>query len=105
MTQGLAVEAYKTLAKKALEVDTSANGQLKPYAINANFYLVQYYNDIAKEKDTAIYYIDEVLKIDPTNENAINVKKILTAPPKKTTSSSSRSTTKSSATKPRSSGN
>ena len=105
MTQGLAVEAYKTLAKKALEVDTSANGQLKPYAINANFYLVQYYNDIAKEKDTAIYYIDEVLKIDPTNENAINVRKILTAPPKKTTTSSSRSTTKSSATKPRSSGN
>lgn len=104
MTKGLAVEAYKTLAKKALEVDTSANGQLKPYAINANFYLVQYYNDVAKQKDTAIYYIDEVLKIDPTNENALNVKKILTAPPKKTTSSSNRSTTKSSATKPRSSG-
>lgn len=86
MEQGLAVEAYKTLAKKAIELDTTANGQLKPYAINANFYLVSYYNDIAKEKDTAIAYIDEVLKIDPTNENAINVKKILTAPPKKASS-------------------
>lgn len=86
MEKGLAVDAYKTLAKKAIELDTTANGQLKPYAINANFYLVSYYNDIAKEKDTAIAYIDEVLKIDPTNENAINVKKILTAPPKKTSS-------------------
>jgi Tfp pilus assembly protein PilF len=56
MQQGLAVDAYKVLAKKAIEVDTTANGQLKPYAINALFYLVQYYNDIAKEKDTAIYY-------------------------------------------------
>jgi tetratricopeptide (TPR) repeat protein len=86
MQQGLAVDAYKVLAKKAIEVDTTANGQLKPYAINALFYLVQYYNDIAKEKDTAIYYTKEVLNIDPTNENAQNVLKILTAPPKKTTS-------------------
>lgn len=86
MQQGLAVDAYKVLAKKAIEVDTTANGQLKPYAINALFYLVQYYNDIAKEKDTAIYYTKEVLNIDPTNENAQKVLKILTAPPKKTTS-------------------
>jgi tetratricopeptide (TPR) repeat protein len=100
MKQGLAVDAYKVLAKKAIEVDTTANGQLKPYAINALFYLVQYYNDIAKEKDTAIYYNDEVLKIDPTNENALNVKKILTAPPKKTTTTTTSS--KSAATKPKS---
>jgi Tfp pilus assembly protein PilF len=86
MQQGLAVDAYKVLAKKAIEVDTTANGQLKPYAINALFYLVQYYNDIAKEKDTAIYYTKEVLNIDPENENAKNVLKILTAPPKKATS-------------------
>ena len=104
MEQGLAVDAYKTLAKKAIELDTTGNGQFKPYAINANFYLVSYYNDIAKEKDTAIFYTDEVLKIDPENANALNVKKILTAPPKKTTTTSSKSTgTKSSGTKPKSS--
>jgi hypothetical protein len=97
MEKGLAVDAYKILAKKAVELDTTANAQLKPYAINANFYLVSYYNDIAKQKDTAIFYTDEVLKIDPTNENAINVKKILTAPPKRTTASGS----KSPATKPK----
>lgn len=104
MEKGLAVDAYKTLAKKAIELDTAGNGQFKPYAINANFYLVSYYNDIAKEKDTAIFYTDEVLKIDPENANAMNVKKILTAPPKKTTSTSTKSTgTKSSGTKPKSS--
>ena len=103
MEQGLAVDAYKTLAKKAIELDTSGNGQFKPYAINANFYLVSYYNDIAKQKDTAIFYTDEVLKIDPTNENALNVKKILTAPPKKTTTTATKSGTKSSGTKPKSS--
>jgi tetratricopeptide (TPR) repeat protein len=84
MEQGLAVDAYKLLAQKAVELDTTPNKAFKPYAVNANFYLVSYYNDIAKQKDTAIAYIDKVLEIDPTNENAVNVKKILTAPPKKT---------------------
>ena len=103
MEKGLAVDAYKLLAKKAVELDTTATGAYKAYAKNANFYLVSYYNDIAKEKDTAIYYTDEVLKIDPTDANALNVKKILTAPPKKTTTTSSKSTgTKSSGTKPKS---
>lgn len=92
MEKGMAVDAYKTLAQKAVELDTS--GQFKPYAINANFYLVSYYNDIAKEKDTAIYYTDEVLKIDPENENAKNVKNILTAPPKKTSTTGTKSGTK-----------
>lgn len=83
MEQGLAVDAYKQLAEKAVTLDTTADKQFKPYAINANFYLVSYYNDIAREKDTAIFYTDKVLEIDPTNENAIRVKEILTAPPPK----------------------
>lgn len=95
MEQGLAVDAYKLLAQKAVELDTTADKQFLPYAKNANFYLVSYYNDIAREKDTAIHYIEEVLKLDPTDENALNVKKILTAPPKKTSTSG---------TKPKSSG-
>jgi tetratricopeptide (TPR) repeat protein len=113
MEKGLAVDAYKTLAKKAIELDTTPTKVMKQYAINANFFLVSYYNDIAKQKDTAIYYTDEVLKIDPTNENALNVKKILTAPPKRTTTTASKGTgakssgtkssgTKSSGTKPKS---
>lgn len=86
MEQGLAVDAYKALAVKAVELDTTADKALLPYAKNANFYLVSYYNDIAKEKDTAIFYTKKVLELDPNDENAQNVLKILTAPPKKATS-------------------
>ncbi|MBA4167531.1 MAG: tetratricopeptide repeat protein [Chitinophagaceae bacterium] len=103
MEKGLAVEAYKTLAQKAIELDTTADKKYKPYAVNANFFLVSYYNDIAKQKDTAIAYVNKVLEIDPANENALNVKKILTAPPKKTTTSTkTTSSSKSAATKSRS---
>jgi tetratricopeptide (TPR) repeat protein len=80
MQQGLAVDAYKTLAQKAVELDSA--GKFKAQAIAANFYLVQYYNDIAKNKDTAIAYLDKVLAIDPTNADAIRVKEILTKPAK-----------------------
>ncbi len=103
MQKGLAVDAYKTLAVKAVELDTSGNGALKSTAKNALFYLVSYYNDIAKQKDTAIYYNEQVLKLDPADENAKNIDKILKAPPKKTTTTSTKSTgTKSSGTKPKS---
>ena len=102
MEKGLAVSAYKTLAQKSIELDTSGNGQLKPTAKSAFFYLVSYYNDIAKQKDSAIYYNDQVLKLDPADENAKNIDKILKAPPKKTTTSASKSgATKSSGTKPK----
>jgi tetratricopeptide (TPR) repeat protein len=102
MEKGLAVDAYKVLAKKSIELDTTATGAYKQYAKFANFYLVSYYNDIAKQKDTAIFYTDEVLKIDPADENAINIKKILTAPPKKAATTGTKSSgTKSAATKPK----
>jgi hypothetical protein len=107
MQKGVAVDAYKELADKALVLDS---GKYKSQAIIANFYLVSYYNDIAKSKDTALAYLDKVLAIDPANEDALRIQKILTAPPpKKSTSSSasksssSKSKSKSKATKPKSS--
>jgi tetratricopeptide (TPR) repeat protein len=100
MEKGLAVDAYKMLAQKAVELDTSGNGQLKPTAKSALFYLVSYFNDIAKQKDSAIYYNDQVLKLDPADPNAQNIDKILKAPPKKATTTATKGTgTKSSGTK------
>lgn len=100
MEKGLAVDAYKMLATKAVELDSA--GQLKSTAKNALFYLVSYYNDIAKQKDTAIYYNDQVLKVDPADENAKNIDKILKAPPKKTTTAPAKgSGTKATGTKPK----
>ena len=77
MEQGLAVEAYKKLADMALKIDSV---KFKNQAISSNFYLVSYYNDIKKDKEAAISYIDKVLAIDPANADAVRIKEILTRP-------------------------
>ncbi|HUR10705.1 MAG TPA: tetratricopeptide repeat protein [Flavitalea sp.] len=78
MVQGLAVDAYKILADKAVQIDSA---KFKNQAIQANFYLVQYYNDIKKDKQAAVSYIDKVLAIDPANADAARIRDILTKPP------------------------
>lgn len=73
-SKGLAVEAYKVLAEKARQIDPV---KYKAQAVSAYFFLVQYYNDIAKDKPTAISYCDKVLEVDPTNADAVRIKDIL----------------------------
>lgn len=75
MTQGIAVDAYKILAEKAAVIDS---GKFKSQAIAANFYLVQYYNDIKKDRETAVSYLDKVLELDPANADAIRIRELLT---------------------------
>lgn len=77
---GLAVEAYKALAIKGRQLDSS---KYKSQILSSYYYLIQYYNDIKKEKDTAIAYIDKGLEFDPTNADLARFRKILTAPPPK----------------------
>ncbi len=74
MTQGLAVDAYKLLAEKAAVLDS---GKYKSQAVASYFYLVQYYNDIKKDRETAIEYLDKVLEVDPTNADATRIKDLL----------------------------
>ena len=74
-SKGLAVEAYKTLAEKAKQIDSV---KFKPQIVSSYFFLVQYYNDIAKDINTAISYLDKVLETDPTNADAARFKDILT---------------------------
>ena len=78
MAQGLAVDAYKKLAEMAIKIDSV---KFKTQAISSHFYLVQYYNDIKKDKASAISHLDQVLAIDPTNADAIRIKEILNRPP------------------------
>ncbi len=80
MTKGLAVDAYEQLAEKSREIDPE---KLKGQAVSSYFYLIQYYNDIKKDKDAALKYVDKVLEIDPANETAVRIKDILTKPAKK----------------------
>jgi len=81
MEKGLAVDAYKTLAEKARTLPDSA--KLKGQAVSSYFYLVSYYNDIKKDKATAISYTNKILEVDPANADAARIKEILSRPPAK----------------------
>lgn len=78
MEKGLAVQAYETLAEKSRAIDSV---KFKGQAVTSYFYLVSYYNDIKKDKDTAIKYLDKVLEVDPANPDATRIKGILSKPP------------------------
>ena len=71
--KGLAVDAYKLLAEKALQIDSA---KLKGQALTSYWYLIQYYNDVKKDKESALQYLNKVLEIDPTNETALKFKGI-----------------------------
>ncbi|MEO6315619.1 MAG: tetratricopeptide repeat protein [Chitinophagaceae bacterium] len=77
---GLAVEAYKILADKGRQLDSV---KYKAQVLGAYYYLIQYYNDIQKDKATALSYIDKGLETDPGNANLANFKEILSRPPAK----------------------
>ena len=81
MAQGLAVPAYEKLAEMARTLDSV---KYKSQAVSAYFYLVSYYNDIKKDKATALKYLDKVLEVDPANADAARIKDILNKPQKKT---------------------
>jgi tetratricopeptide (TPR) repeat protein len=91
MAQGIAVPDYEKLAQKAMELDPV---KYKGQAVSAYFYLVQYHNDIKKDKAAAMKYLDKILEVDPANADAARIKEILNKPQKKTGSSSGGSGTK-----------
>jgi tetratricopeptide (TPR) repeat protein len=78
-SQGLAVEAYDKLAKFARSIPDSA--KYKNQIISSYYYLASYYNDVKKDKNTAIEYMQKVLEVDPGNESAKNIINMLQKPP------------------------
>jgi tetratricopeptide (TPR) repeat protein len=79
-SQGLAVAAYEKLAQFARSIPDSS--KYKNQVVGAYFYLASYYNDIKKDKQKAIYYMQQVLEVDPTNASAQKVVEMLTRPAK-----------------------
>lgn len=77
---GLAVDAYDKLASFARASADSV--KYKPQTIQAYYYLASYYNDIKKDKPKAIEYMKKVIEVDPTNDSAPKVIKLLEAKPK-----------------------
>jgi len=89
-SQGLAVEAYDKLATFARGFDSTAKAagtadsiKYKGQILTSYFFLAQYYNDIKKDKPTAVGYLEKILEVDPTNGTAAKFIKILTAPPRR----------------------
>ena len=64
MEQGLAVPPYQ----KLLEVADKDKVKYKSEFIEAAGYLAGYANNILKNKDSALVYVDKILEVDPTNE-------------------------------------
>jgi predicted Zn-dependent protease len=77
-SKGLAVDAYKTLLDKAATIDSV---KYKSQILSSCFFLIQYYNDVKKDKPSAIAYCDRILQTDPTNADAIRIKDILSKAP------------------------
>ncbi|HTR30857.1 MAG TPA: tetratricopeptide repeat protein [Puia sp.] len=88
--QGLAMAAWDKLAEVSRALDSTAKAagsadstKYKNQIVQSYFYLVQFYNDVKKDKETAVAYLRKVLEVDPTNETALKYYKILTAPPRR----------------------
>lgn len=72
--QYIAADAYRLLADKAAQLDSV---KFKAQIIESYLYLVPYYYDLKKEKDSAIAYLDKVLAIDPANNTANRFKEAI----------------------------
>jgi tetratricopeptide (TPR) repeat protein len=84
---GKAVDAYIKLAEVGRALDSTAKAANGPDSVKYRsqilegyFYLASYYNDVKKDKQTAILYLTKVLEVDPTNPNAQKFIDILKKP-------------------------
>lgn len=82
MQSGIAIPHFEKLAEMARKIDSV---KYKGQAVRAYFTLASYYNDIKKDKATAIMYLKKVLEVDPTNPNAGPILQQLERPPARPT--------------------
>jgi hypothetical protein len=78
LQSGIVAPAWDKLYQEALTIDSV---KYKNLAIQTLFYLAFYYNDIKKDRPTAVTYLQKVLDIDPANADALKFKDMLTKPP------------------------
>ena len=81
LEQGLAVPAFE----KALQIAETDKVRFKSQGVQSAGYLAGYYNNIKKDKDTAIVYLQKGLEFDPNNTTFQNSIKVLQGAPKKST--------------------
>jgi tetratricopeptide (TPR) repeat protein len=86
-SQGLAMGAYDKLAQMGRSLDSAAKGagtadsiKYKAMILTSYFALAQYYNNIKKDKQLAMAYLQKVLEVDPTNGPASQYLEVLRRP-------------------------
>ncbi len=79
MAQGLAVPAYE----RTLDLAIAEKERFPSMGIQSSGYLATYFNNVKKDKEAAIIYLQKGLEIDPENATLQNTLKILQAAPKK----------------------
>jgi len=73
MKDGLAKPAFD----KVIQVGAADSVTNKAQLIGAYQYMVEYYVNIKKDKDTALMYCDKILALDPTNAETIKNREII----------------------------
>ncbi|HXO77831.1 MAG TPA: hypothetical protein VN824_21400, partial [Puia sp.] len=83
-SNGYAVEAYQKLAEVARGLDSTAkvagsadSTKYKAQVINSYSQLAGYYNNIKKDRESAMMYLRKILEVDPTNADALKFIAIL----------------------------
>jgi len=73
-SQGLAVDAYIKLAQVCITLDSTAKAagspdstKYKKYIIDSYSQLAGYYNNIKKDRESALVYLHKILEVDPNN--------------------------------------
>jgi hypothetical protein len=87
-TKGLPIEAYQKLGAIARSLDSTAKAANSPdstkykrYVIESYSQLAGYFNNVKKDKETAITYLDMWIEVDPADPNPKKFKEILTRKP------------------------
>src|ERR1700722_3853474 len=87
-SQGLAVDAYQKLGAMARSLDSTAKSagsadsiKYRSQAVASYFYMASYSNDIKHDKQAAIFWMEQVLAVDPTNATASKIIGQLTKKP------------------------
>ncbi|HEV7621612.1 MAG TPA: tetratricopeptide repeat protein [Flavisolibacter sp.] len=100
MEQGLAVPAFE----KSLQIAETDKVRYKSQGLQAASTLAAYYNNIKKDKESAIKYLQKGLAFDPGNANLQNFLKILQTPVKQAPQKAPAKKPGNSGTKPKKSG-
>lgn len=80
MESGIVVPAWEKLAQMSITIDSV---KYKATIIQTYSYLAAYYNNIKKDKATALDYLQKVIDLDPGNTDAQKFKEILNRKPPK----------------------